>query len=93
MRYDTTDNGQDNKSVFAHSTSKRSNVLKRLVLMLLLTISLVAASAGSASSVKAGSQCELVCGEPFTGNDGQCYVMCCPQGKECMNKCELRPCK
>lgn len=77
-----------------YSSTKRSNVMKRLLVMLLLTISLVFAGAQSTPTAIAGAGCELVCGEPFIDpNTGQCSIMCCPADKECTRPCELKPCQ
>ena len=76
------------------STTKRSHVMKRLLVSLLMTICLVFAGAQSTPTTKASATCDLVCGEPFIDpNDGQCKVMCCPIDDQCMMPCELRPCQ
>jgi hypothetical protein len=77
----------------SHSLTKQGNVMKRLLVMLLMTICLVFAGAQSTPIAQAGAGCELVCGESFIDpNDGQCYQMCCPQDKECMRPCETKRC-
>ena len=83
----------DTKRLFSSST-KQGNVMKRLLLLLLITMSLVFAGAQSTPTAQASRFCELVCGEPFIDpNDGQCKQMCCPQEEECKVRCELIPCK
>ena|ERR1700754_4405143 len=77
----------------SYSSTKKSNVMKRVLALLLMTICLAFAGAQSTPTAKAGGDCELVCGEPFVDpNDGQCKVMCCPQDEQCMRACELRLC-
>src|ERR1051325_10731399 len=77
----------------SYSSTKPSNVMKRLLVLLIMTVSLVFAGAQSTPTTQASAGCELVCGEPFTDpNSGQCVRMCCPQDPECMRACELIPC-
>lgn len=75
------------------SSIKRGSMTKRLLLLVLVTMSLVFAGTQSVPTTQASAQCELVCGEPYTGADGQCYVDCCPTSPKCMNACERRVCK
>lgn len=78
----------------SYSSTKRGDVMKRLLVLLIMTISLAFAGAQSTTTTKASAGCELVCGEPFTDpNDGQCYRMCCPVDKECTRPCETKPCQ
>lgn len=97
MKYARTkDERESNSKGFFNSSSfsiRQSNVIKRLLVLLIMTICLVAAGAQSTPTTKASAGCEMVCGEPFIDpNDGQCKQMCCPQDEQCMQPCELRPC-
>jgi hypothetical protein len=85
----------DSKSSFSsYSSTRQGNVMKRLLVLLMITICLGFASAQSTPAIKASDGCELVCGEPFIDpNTGQCAQMCCPQDDTCKVRCELRPCK
>ena len=83
----------DSKSLSSPLT-RRSNVMKRLLVLVMITMSLVFAGAQSTPDAHASRFCNLVCGEPFIDpNTGQCFQMCCPQEEECKVRCELRPCK
>lgn len=80
-------------STYSSSTKKGNTTAKRLIVLLLLAMSLAFAGAQSGSTTNASTGCDLVCGEPYIGNDGQCYVDCCPADPKCMNPCEQRVCK
>ena len=76
------------------SSTKRGNMTKRLLLLALVTMSVVFAGNQSVpTTTQANVACELVCGAPYVGADGQCYVDCCPTDPQCMNPCERRLCK
>ena len=67
--------------------------MKRLLVLLLMTICLVFIGSQSIPNAKAIGGCELVCGDPFIDpNDGHCYVVCCPEDDRCGRLCELRRC-
>jgi hypothetical protein len=84
----------DSKGSFSsYSSTKQGIIIKRLLLLLIISIFLVFVGAQSAPVTKASSSCELVCGEPFIGSDRQCYQICCPPDDMCKSPCELRPCK
>ena len=88
-----TERESDSKSLSSPLT-RRSNVMKRLLVLLMITMSLVFAGAQSTPNAQASRFCDLVCGEPFIDpNDGQCKQLCCPEEEECKVRCELRPCK
>jgi hypothetical protein len=99
MRYTYTstkyDREPDNKGLISsHSSTRPANKVKRMGMLLLMTVCLVFAGAQSAPSAQKGGSCDLVCSAPFIDpNDGQCKVMCCPQDDKCARRCELRPCK
>ena len=83
----------DSKRLLSSSTN-RGSVIKRLLLLVMITMSLVLAGAQTAPTAQASRVCNIVCGEPFIDpNDGQCKQLCCPQEEECKVRCELRPCK
>ena len=75
------------------SSTKRGNMTKRLLLLALVTMSVLFAGTQSVTTTQASVGCELVCGAPYIGADGQCYVDCCPTDPTCMNSCERRVCK
>jgi hypothetical protein len=85
----------DSKSSFnTYSSTRQGNMMKRLLVLMMITMSLVFAGGQSTPTTHANAFCELVCGEPFIDpNDGQCKQMCCPQEEACKTRCELRPCK
>ncbi|HET8674637.1 MAG TPA: hypothetical protein VFO63_02525, partial [Blastocatellia bacterium] len=73
----------DSKSL-SNPLTRRSNVIKRLLVLLMITMSLVFAGAQSTPNAQASRFCDLVCGEPFIDpNDGQCKQMCCPADESC----------
>lgn len=75
------------------SSTKRGNMTKRILLLALVTMSVLFAGNQSVPTTQASVGCELVCGAPYVGADGQCYVDCCPTDPICMNPCERRLCK
>lgn len=72
----------------------KGNVIKRALVLFVMTICLVLAGAHSVPATRANAPgCELVCNDTYTDpKTGQCFFVCCPQDKECMNRCELIPC-
>ena len=97
MMYTNNKTEREPDSEFASSTSysstKTGNRARRLIVLVLLAMSLAFAGAQSASPTNASTGCELVCGEPYIGADGICYVDCCPTDPMCMNPCERQACK
>ena len=96
MRYVNNKNERESDSEFASGTytsTKTGDRLRRLIVLLLLAMSVAFAGAQSVSTTNASTGCELVCGEPYIGADGVCYVDCCPTDPMCMNPCERRVCK
>lgn len=85
----------DSKGSFNfYSSTKQGNVMKRLLVLLMITICLGFAGALPTPTTNASAFCELVCSKPFIDpNDGQCYQTCCPVDDNCGRQCELRPCK
>jgi hypothetical protein len=96
MKHTRTKNEResDSKGSFStYSLSKQGNVMKRLLVLMMISLYLVFAGAQSAPTTKASGGCDLVCGEPFIDpKDGRCYQMCCPADEQCKMRCELRPC-
>jgi hypothetical protein len=85
---------ESNSKGFSSSSTRQGNVMKRLLVLLMITMSLAFAGTQSAPTTQAGVFCNFVCSEPFIDpNDGQCYQMCCPEDDQCGVRCELRPCK
>jgi len=96
MKYTSTNNEResDSKGFFSsYSSTKQGNVIKRLLVLVMMTICLVAAGAQSAPTVKAGGGSDLVCSEPYIDpTDGQCYVTCCPADEQIKAPCQRIPC-
>src|SRR6266498_4704871 len=84
----------DSRSFFgAYSSTRKGNMMKRVLILLVMTISLVFAGAQSTPTAKAGAGCELVCGEPYIDPvTGQCFQDCCPQDPACMRPCVTVQC-
>jgi hypothetical protein len=96
MRYTNTKHEHESDSNISsrtYSITRQNNLMKRLLLMMMVTMFLVFAGAQSTPTTQASETCNLVCGAPFIDpNDGRCYQMCCPENEECKRPCELRPC-
>lgn len=89
MNYTSTKNEWEPDSKGSFSTKR-----KRLVALLILTISLLFAGANYTPTAAAGGQCPQVCGEPYIDPvDGQCYMDCCPADPKAKCACEKVPCK
>jgi hypothetical protein len=84
----------DSKSSFSsYSSTKQRNVMKRLLVLAMMTICLVFAGASSVPTAKAGGDGGTVCSEPYIDpSDGQCYVTCCPADNEVKAPCQRVPC-
>src|ERR1044072_7458022 len=97
MKYTSTNNEResDSKGFFStYSSTRQVNMMKRLLVLLLMTISLVFAGAQSIPSAEAGRRCDLICSDPYIDpSDGQCYIACCPPDDQIKCPCERRPCK
>ena len=92
MKYTNINDNWDNNISF-HSSTRQSNV-KRILMLLMIAMFMVFAGVQTTPTTNASAGCKLVCGAPFIDpNDGQCYVMCCPENPDCKSPCELRPCK
>jgi hypothetical protein len=79
--------------VFSYSSTRQGNVMKRVLVLFIMTICLVFAGAQSAPTTQASAFCELVCDDTFIDpNDGRCYQVCCPVDDKCGRACELKPC-
>lgn len=96
MRYTNikheTESGS-NYSNRSHSLTSQ-NKMKRLLLLMIVTMFLVFGGVQSTPVTQAGEPCKLTCGAPFIDpNDGRCYQMCCPENEECKRPCELIPCQ
>lgn len=74
-------------------SDNKSNVIKRLLVLVMITMSLVFAGGSATPSTNAGVPCEMVCTEFVDPNDGQCYVRCCPADEACKVRCFITPCK
>ena len=92
--YTSTKNERESDSRGSfNSSTKRVNVMKRLLVLGLMTISLVFAGTQAAPTTNASPGFDYVCGDPFIDpNDGQCYQMCCPSDPAVKAPCVLRPC-
>ncbi len=77
----------------AKNSDRKSNMMKRLLVLALMTMSLVFAGAQAIPTTRASQGCEMTCGEPFINpSDGKCYVRCCPIDPECKTPCMIKPC-
>ena len=74
-------------------SDNKGNVIKRLLVLMMITMSLMFAGAHSTPTVQAGAPCDMVCTEFIDPNDGQCYVRCCPADEACKVRCFVTPCK
>jgi hypothetical protein len=84
----------DRKSHFSsYFSTRQRNAMKRLLVLLLMTISLAFAGARSTPIVKAGGGCEMVCTQYIDPSDGQCYIACCPADSDCKMPCERTSCQ
>jgi hypothetical protein len=98
MKYTGTNNAQQsnsNHTIHSSFLTQQSSVIKRLMVLTMMTLFLVFAGFQSTPVTQASASdgCDLVCGEPFIdANDGRCYQMCCPADEQCKRACELRPC-
>jgi hypothetical protein len=96
MKYANTSTEQQlnsNNSINSYSSTRKINVMKRLLVLLVITLFMGIAGVQSTPVTKASSGCDFVCGDPFIDpNDGRCYQMCCPADEQCKMACELRPC-
>ena len=98
MHYTNTNNNRESDSrgffISSNVSTKRVNVMKRLLVLTVMAISLVFAGAQSAPTAKASAPCEVVCGEPYIDpTDGQCYQECCPVDNMCKSPCIVKTCK
>jgi hypothetical protein len=97
MKHINTKNERESDSkgsLSTYSSSKQGKVMKRLLVLMMITLYLAFAGAQSAPTTQASVGCNIVCGEPFIDpQDGRCYQMCCPENEECKMRCELRPCQ
>jgi hypothetical protein len=98
MKYASKNNERESDSTNVchspYSSTRQGNVAKRLLVLLLMTISLVFAGAQSAPTTNASARCELICSDPYIDpSDGQCYIACCPPDDQIKCPCERRPCK
>lgn len=97
MKYMNTKDERESDSKFvsrtSYSSTRTGHVIRRLLVLSLLAISLAFAGAQTGSTINASTGCELVCGDPYIGADGQCYVDCCPTDPICMNPCVRMVCK
>ena len=80
-------------TVSLSSPIKKRNAIKRLLMLLSLSICLLFAGAQSAPITQASVACDMECNEYIDPFDGQCYQVCCPANEECKIRCVLMPCK
>ncbi len=74
-------------------SNSKSTMMKRLLVLLMITMSLVFSGASLTPITKAGVPCDMVCTEFIDPSDGQCYVRCCPADEACKIRCFITPCK
>jgi hypothetical protein len=73
-------------------SNSKSTMMKRLLVLVMMTMSLVFAGAQSMSSAKASAPCDMVCNDYIDPSNGQCYTRCCPENPECKIRCFIMPC-
>jgi hypothetical protein len=74
-------------------SNSKSTMMKRLLVLMMITMSLVFSGAQSTPTANAGAPCDMICTEFIDPNDGQCYVRCCPADEACKVRCFITPCK
>ena len=70
----------------------KSTMMKRLLVLLMITMSLVFSGTSSTPTARAGVPCDMVCSDFIDPADGQCYRTCCPENNECKIRCFTTPC-
>lgn len=76
---------------------RKSNInsimMKRLLVLLMVTMSLLFSGASSSQTAQASAPCDMVCTKYIDPADGQCYISCCPENDECKVRCIITPCE
>lgn len=97
MKYASTNNEResDSKDYFSsYSSTRQGNVIKRLLVLAVMTICLVFAGAQSAPTAKANGASGITCSDPYIDpSDGQCYQVCCPDDDQVKAPCERVKCQ
>jgi len=66
--------------------------MKRALLLLFLTMSILFAGVSS-TAVTNARPCAMECKDYIDQVDGQCYTSCCPINRECGVRCFIMPCE
>ena len=74
-------------------SDNKGNAIKRLFVLLMITMSLAFAGASATPVTNAGAPCDVVCTDFIDPTDGQCYTRCCPTDEMCKIRCFIMPCK
>ena len=74
-------------------SNSKSTTVKRLLGLLMITMSLMFSGASSAPPAQASAFCDMVCSDFIDPSDGQCYTRCCPADEMCKVRCVLMPCE
>ena len=74
-------------------TDSKSTMVKRLLVLLMITMSLVFSGASSTLTANASAPCDMDCTKYIDPADGQCYISCCPVNEECKVRCVITPCE
>lgn len=74
-------------------SNSNSTMMKRLLVLLMITMGVMLSGVQSAPTVHAGAPCEMVCTEFIDPTDGQCYTRCCPEESTCKIRCVIMPCE
>lgn len=74
-------------------SNSKSTMVKRLLVLLMITMSLVFSGTSSTPTAKASAPCDMVCSDFIDPNDGQCYTQCCPENDLCKIRCTITPCQ
>ena len=74
-------------------SNSKNTMVKRLLVLLMITMSLVFSGASVTPTAEAGAPCDMVCTDYIDPVDGQCYTRCCPENDTCKIRCVIMPCE
>jgi hypothetical protein len=77
---------------YERKSNSKSTMVKRLLVLLMITMSLVFSGAQSTPTAQASAFCDMVCSDFIDPTDGQCYTRCCPADEMCKVRCVITPC-
>ena len=74
-------------------SNSKGSMVKRLLVLMMITMSLAFSGASLTPITKAGVPCDMVCTDFIDPADGQCYTRCCPADETCKIRCFIMPCQ